>query len=48
MVGDTAVKQHVVATQYPEMVFINDLLFKYHDFADLISEEKYLEVRPSR
>lgn len=43
IVGEKRVKQHVVASQYPEKVFINDLLFK-EGSAELISEQDYLAV----
>jgi len=44
IVGGKRVKQHVVASQYPEKVFINDLLFNYEGFAEEIVEKEYLAV----
>jgi len=41
IIGEKRVLQHVTAMQYPEMVFINDLLFRYEDFAEVISETDY-------
>jgi len=45
IVGDKRIKQHVVASQYPEKVFINDLLFNYAGFAAEIGEKEYLEIK---
>ena len=44
IVGTKRVINHIVADQYPEKVFINDLLFKYAEFAEEISEKDYLGV----
>lgn len=43
MVGNKAVKSRVEAKQYPEKVFINDLLFK-EGFAEVIREDVYRAV----
>lgn len=44
MVGNKAILHKVLAKQYPEMVFINDLLFKYEEFAEPIREDVYRTV----
>ncbi len=41
IVGGKRVKQQIVASQYPEKVFLHDLLFNYKDFAEGITEEEY-------
>ncbi len=41
IVGSQRVINHIEAKQYPEKVFIIDLLFKYEEFAEEISEEDY-------
>ena len=41
VIGEKRVVNKVIAEQYPEKVFINDLLFKYEGFAEEISEEDY-------
>ena len=38
------VKQ-IMAKQYPEMVFINDLVFNYTEMAVEITEEEYLKMK---
>lgn len=45
IVGSKSMVSHVVANQYPEKVFINDLLYKYADFAEGISEKDYLAMK---
>ena len=45
IVGTKRVVNHIVANQYPEKVFINDLLFKYEEFAEEISEKDYEVVK---
>lgn len=44
VIGKKHMLQHVVAHQYPEKVFINDLLFKYEEFAEEIREDVYKAV----
>lgn len=44
VVGEKRIKQHVIAGQYPEKVFINDLLFNYEGFAEVIGVEEYLKI----
>ena len=41
VVGGKRIIHHVVAKQYPEKVFIHDLLFKYEGFAEEIGEKEY-------
>ena len=41
VIGEKRIVNRVIANQYPEKVFINDLLFKYKDFAEEISETDY-------
>lgn len=43
IIGAKAVKSSVVAQQYPEKVFINDLLFK-EGLAEVIREDVYRTV----
>jgi hypothetical protein len=43
IVGKRHIRHHVVAKQYPEMVFIRDLLFHYDDFAEVIPEMEFLK-----
>jgi hypothetical protein len=44
VVGEKRIVNRVVAVQYPEKVFINDLLFKYEEFAEAIDEREWLEI----
>ena len=44
IVGSQRVVNHIVAKQYPEKVFINDLLFKFEEFAEKITEKDYMGV----
>jgi len=44
VVGEKRIVNKVVATQYPEKVFINDLLFNYEDFAEKIGEMEYEKI----
>ena len=41
VIGEKRIVNRVVAVQYPEKVFINDLLFKYEEFAEAINAEEY-------
>lgn len=41
IIGKRHILSHVVAHQYPEKVFINDLLFKYMGFAEEITEADF-------
>ena len=41
VIGNKRVLNKVTASQYPEKVFINDLLFGYEGFAEQINEEQY-------
>ena len=43
VIGEKLLVNRVIAGQYPEKVFINDLLFKYEDFAEEIDEKQYKE-----
>ena len=45
IIGDRRIINRVVASQYPEKVFINDLLFKYEDFAEEIGEKDYMVLK---
>jgi hypothetical protein len=44
IVGNKRTHQQVVARQYPEKVFIHDLLFNYAAFAEEISDREYMAV----
>ena len=44
VIGEKRIVNRVVASQYPEKVFINDLLFKYKEFAEEIGEKEYLSI----
>jgi hypothetical protein len=48
IVGKRAMKHHVVAKQYPEKVFIQDLLYHYEKMATVISEEEYRKMDRSK
>ncbi|MBS1647845.1 MAG: hypothetical protein JST67_10940 [Bacteroidetes bacterium] len=41
-VGSKRLSFFIEATQYPERVFIHDLVFAYHHFAEEISEADFL------
>ena len=43
-IGKKSLVTKVIARQYPEKVFISDLLVRYADFADVISEAEYLKA----
>jgi hypothetical protein len=45
VIGNKRVLNKVIASQYPEKVFINDLLFGYEEFAEEISEEQYISSK---
>jgi hypothetical protein len=45
IIGTKRVVNHIKATQYPEFVFINDLIKNYSGFAIEITETEYLEIR---
>jgi hypothetical protein len=45
VVGSKRFIYTIEALQYPEKVFINDLLFSYELFADEISEEEYAKQK---
>jgi hypothetical protein len=44
IVGKKRIVNHIVANQYPEKVFINGLLFKYEEFAEVSDEREWLEI----
>jgi len=44
VIGSKRIVSHTEAKLYPEKVFINDLLFKYEDFAEEINAEEYSGV----
>jgi hypothetical protein len=45
IIGSKKIIKEVEAKQFPEMLFISDLLSNYSQMADEISEEEYLRVR---
>jgi hypothetical protein len=45
IIGSKKIIKEVEAKQFPEMLFISDLLSNYSEMADEISEEEYLRVR---
>jgi hypothetical protein len=45
IIGSKKIIKEVEAKQFPEMLFIRDLLSNYSQMADEISEEEYLRVR---
>jgi hypothetical protein len=45
LIGSKKIIKEVEAKQFPEMLFINDLILNYSEMADEISEEEYLRVR---
>ena len=45
VVGNKRFTYTIEAKQYPEKVFINDLLLNYSEFADDISEEFYENIK---
>lgn len=47
IVGSRRLLQQVKATQYPEKVFIHDLLFNYGAYGEMITEDEYLRKLPN-
>jgi len=45
VIGSKKVIKLIEAHQFPEMLFIRDLVFNYSEMADEITEEEYLRVR---
>jgi hypothetical protein len=45
IIGSKKIIKEVEAKQFPEMLFISDLLSNYSQMADEISEEEYLRVK---
>lgn len=45
IIGSKKMVKQIMAKQYPEMVFINDLVFNYSEMALEITENEYLEIR---
>jgi hypothetical protein len=41
VIGEKRIVDRITARHYPEKVLINDLLFKYGDFAEEIQETEY-------
>jgi hypothetical protein len=41
VIGKKRIVDKITAKQYPEKVFISDLLFNYEDFAEEIQETEY-------
>ncbi|MBL7909620.1 MAG: hypothetical protein JNJ41_01030 [Bacteroidia bacterium] len=47
IVGSKKIIKHTKAMQYPEMVFIRDLVFNYAEMALEITEMEYLDIKNS-
>jgi hypothetical protein len=45
IIGSKKIIKEVEAKQFPEMLFISDLISNYSEMADEISEEEYLRVK---
>ncbi|MBL7918745.1 MAG: hypothetical protein JNJ40_00435 [Bacteroidia bacterium] len=45
IIGSKKMVKQIMAKQYPEMVFINDLVFNYTEMAVEITEEEYLKMK---
>jgi hypothetical protein len=45
IIGSKKIIKEVEAKQFPEMLFISNLISNYSEMADEISEEEYLRVR---
>jgi hypothetical protein len=45
IIGSKKIVKQTKATQYPEMVFIRDLVFNYTEMALEITEEEYLQSK---
>jgi len=45
IIGSKKIVKQTEAKQYPEMVFIRDLVFNYAEMAVEISEEEYLKMK---
>jgi len=45
IIGSKTLINHIKATQFPEFVFINDLIEKTGDFTVEITEQEYLQHR---
>jgi hypothetical protein len=45
IIGSKTRVNHVLATQFPEFSFINDLIGNYSAFATEITEEEYLDCK---
>jgi hypothetical protein len=48
IIGTKRIVLYVKAKQYPEKVYIHDLLFHYQEYAEEIMEKEYLEVLNSK
>ncbi|HWY37408.1 MAG TPA: hypothetical protein VNY73_02545 [Bacteroidia bacterium] len=46
VIGTKRILNRVTAGQYPEKVFVHDMLFKYVDFAVEIKKEEYDALLP--
>ncbi len=44
VIGEIRIVNRVTAQQYPEKVFINDLLFKFEEFAEGIDGDEYTSI----
>ena len=46
IIGSKKIVKLTEAKQYPEMVFIRDLIFNYSEMAEEIEESEYLKMKP--
>jgi len=45
LIGSKKIIKQTEAKQFPEMMFINDLIFNYSEMALEITEEEYLQIK---
>ncbi|MBA2610479.1 MAG: hypothetical protein H0U95_00815 [Bacteroidetes bacterium] len=45
LIGNKKTIKQIEAKQYPEMLFIRDLVFNYSEMAEKISEAEFLKIR---
>jgi len=45
LIGSKKIIRQVDAIQYPEQLFIRDLIFNYAEMADVINENDYLQLK---
>lgn len=44
LIGQKLIQNTIIANQFPEMMFISDLINNYSEFAEAISEEEFTMI----